>query len=125
MEVMDAERFGKLIRQRRDRAGIKTLDLAYRIGRQQSYVSKLEAGDAKTTPPPDVLDALSRELGVSTAEMLEALGYHIARSDEADALMRDADVMEIARAVAMMDQEQRDAVRRLAEILIQRMPRSG
>src|SRR5688572_16058801 len=72
---MDGARFGALIRARREDLGIRSYELAQRIGRQPSLISRLETGAYKDTPPPDILAALERELGVSQREMLTALGY--------------------------------------------------
>lgn len=53
------------------------MELAARLGKAQSFVSRLETGKVMETPGPDVLAALARELDVSVAEMLYALGYDL------------------------------------------------
>ena len=113
---MDGPRFGELIKKARARQGVKTLDLAYRIGRQQSYVSKVESGAVREVPPPDVLIALSRELGISVGEQLAALGYPID-----DAPVPDQDAADLARAIAALPADRR----RIVAELVDTLPRDG
>jgi transcriptional regulator with XRE-family HTH domain len=69
--------FGSLVRATRERKGIRAADLAYQIGKDPSYLSKLERDILKDIPPPDVLAGLERELGLPQIALLRALGYGI------------------------------------------------
>lgn len=110
---MDAPRFASLIRRMRERHGLKSFQLAAKIGKQPSYVSRLENGTAKETPPPDVLEALSRELGVSVAEMLESIGY-------------DIDAQPTVRELPdSLTPAQREAVLSYARYLVERSPHAS
>lgn len=74
--------YGELVKRARDARGITSTGLSIAIGRNPSYISRLEVGIAKETPPPDVMLGLERELGLSVAEQLEALGYPVREERE-------------------------------------------
>lgn len=67
--------FGKLVQHARDAKGMKSYELADAIGKQRSYMSRLEGGDIKETPPPETVRAICRVLGISMRSLVEALGY--------------------------------------------------
>ena len=67
--------FGKLVREAREQLGMRSYELADAIGKQRSYVSRLEAGELKETPPPDDLRRIRRTLNVSMRSLLVSLGY--------------------------------------------------
>jgi transcriptional regulator with XRE-family HTH domain len=52
-------------------------DLADRIGRSPSYVSQLVNDQKSEAPPPDVMLAIERELGIPITTQLRAWGYPI------------------------------------------------
>jgi transcriptional regulator with XRE-family HTH domain len=52
-------------------------ELAERIGRSPSYVSQLVHNQKAEAPPPDVMTAIERELGISVVTQLRAWGYAI------------------------------------------------
>jgi transcriptional regulator with XRE-family HTH domain len=68
-------RFGTLIKNRREERGLMAFEVAAQLHRPASFVSRLETGAFKETPPPNVLADLEAALGISQAEMLNALGY--------------------------------------------------
>lgn len=73
MGTMDT--IGPLVRQARERKGIRAADLAYQIGKDPSYLSKLERDLLKEIPEPSVILALSRALDIPERQLLRALGY--------------------------------------------------
>lgn len=66
------QEFRVRLRELREARGIGSYDLARRIGRSESYISLLETGlrGKHKMPPADVVQALARELGVSTTYLL-------------------------------------------------------
>lgn len=73
----------QLVSEARERRGYRTQgDLAAVIGRDVSYVSRLERGLLKEIPQPEMMDALARALGVTVAELLDAAGYDVLPRDE-------------------------------------------
>lgn len=66
---------GELVRAARQAKGWNQRQLSDALGRDTSYVSRLETDQAKETPTPESLDVLRRVLGLSNTRMLEALGY--------------------------------------------------
>lgn len=110
MQTMDGQRFGSLIRRMRARHGLTTLELSNRIERSPSYISKVETGGLRETPPPDVLEAFSRELQISVSELLEAMGYNLQSlatvrelPDDLTPAQREA-IISYARYLASQDQ---------------------
>lgn len=73
---------GRIVRRERERRGMRGLDLAVAIGRDPSYVSRLERGTLKEIPAPDTLHALGQTLAISDARLLAALGYVTTESAE-------------------------------------------
>lgn len=69
------ERLGRFIAEKRVAAGLRGDELAYRIGRAPSWVSRMETGGQRTLPDPDVMRALANELRVTMPDLLEAAGY--------------------------------------------------
>lgn len=100
-------RLGGLIRSKRERAGLRAYDVAARIGKQPSYITRLETGATKTLPPPEELAGIGDALGLSMAEMIEAAGYPVSAPSAWD---DSEDVEEIAEHARLVDW-QRDASR--------------
>lgn len=67
-------RLGRAIRARREQLGLSQEELADRLGRSQSLVSRLERG-AADWPDPAMFRALAAALELPPAELLEAAGY--------------------------------------------------
>lgn len=65
------EDFPKLVKRLRQKRGLKTFELAAKLERPSSFVSRIETGAIKETPPPYVLHTFRDELGapVSGSEM--------------------------------------------------------
>ena len=72
------DRLGALVRSTRERKGMRAADLAYRIGKDPSYVSKLERDLMKEIPDPATIHALAEVLGIAEPRLLEAIGYVVA-----------------------------------------------
>lgn len=68
---------GSYVRQLREDKGWTARDLAERIDRDPSYVSRLETGRQKETPGPDEARRLASALGVGVADLLLRLGYDL------------------------------------------------
>lgn len=85
---------GDLVRHARDRQGWSQGELGVRIGRDGSYISRLETGRMKETPTPEDLRGLARHLGVTVPAMLAAAGYDV--DDDCD----DDVVLELCQRLA-------------------------
>lgn len=98
----DRKRFGKRIATARKARGINAVDLAPLLGIAASRLSAFEKGNFTHVPPPDVMQAIERELGVRQADLLTDLGYlgdTKKRPDELAALYQllDADMRDIVQ----------------------------
>jgi transcriptional regulator with XRE-family HTH domain len=76
MDKDQAERLGKLIRQKRQAAGLSTHELGERIGTRNSTIIRLEQG-AFAAPSPDKLARIAEVLGISLADMYGHAGYAV------------------------------------------------
>ena len=83
----DMQKFGRLIKSRRDALGLRLEDVAAKINRPFSFVWRLEQGNNANTPDPQVLRDLAAALAVSERDMLTTLGY---MSDVPETEQRDA-----------------------------------
>lgn len=81
---------GPLVRKTREHKGIRAADLAFQIGKDPSYVSKLERDILKEIPDPGTLRLLSDALGIAELRLLEAIGYRVTE-DLPDALPYDSE----------------------------------
>lgn len=72
---------GEIVRNRRLALGITQEELAYAVGREQSWVSHIERDKYKSLPEPELFAALARALRMSQADILRRMGY---LSDEAE-----------------------------------------
>lgn len=77
-------KMGLLIRSARERKGWNQKQLADKIGKDSSYVSRLETGRTKETPPAEDLGSLSDVLGVTVLDMLTAAGYQLQETESED-----------------------------------------
>lgn len=74
---------GELVRIRRESAGYSAQKhLADKIGKGQSWLSRLESGTMKEIPTPEDLTLLGDALGVTQAELLAAAGYDVETGHE-------------------------------------------
>ena len=71
------KKLGTLIRDARERLGLHGYELANAIDKQPSYVTRLESGETKTLPPPEVLERLGATLHLSMRKMVETAGYDL------------------------------------------------
>ncbi|MDF2757927.1 MAG: Helix-turn-helix domain [Thermomicrobiales bacterium] len=85
---------GALIRERRERRGLRALDLAAEIERPPNFVSRIETGAMKEMPNPRDMAAIGRALDLPQRDMLQALGY---LADETEAAPNRDDVTEAQR----------------------------
>lgn len=67
--------FGNLIREARERTHKSALHVALAADITQSMLSDFERGKKANPPSPEVMSALSTELGIPEIEMLRAIGY--------------------------------------------------
>ena len=70
-----ARRLGDLIKDSRMRQGMDQRELASLIGRDNSFISRLETGRISNTPDARTIHDLHKALRLSKTEMLRALGY--------------------------------------------------
>lgn len=102
--VMERNAFGELVRSTRERKRLKSYELASLMGKQPSFLSRIETGAMKETPAPDVLRALHEHLGLGELEMLRALGYlGTLKDDGRHAAITDRQAEEIAGLVREID----------------------
>lgn len=64
------ERFGKAVREQRMAKGISQEELAMRIGADQAYVSRIEAGQMNVTL--ETVEQIARALQSDSADLLRA-----------------------------------------------------
>jgi transcriptional regulator with XRE-family HTH domain len=86
--------FGELVRGSRESQDIKSYQLAEMIGRRPSLISRIENGDYKETPPPDMIAGLSKALGIPQYRLLRAIGYDVGPAS-ADGLADDPEMDEL------------------------------
>jgi transcriptional regulator with XRE-family HTH domain len=68
---------GELVRERRQALSKTQVDLADASGIPQGTISRIERGDYKEIPPPELLNPIADALGMSTAPFLAAAGFAI------------------------------------------------
>ncbi|CAN0606387.1 unnamed protein product [Ectocarpus sp. 12 AP-2014] len=61
------ERFGRAVREQRNAGGISQEELAMRIGADQAYVSRIEAGQMNVTL--ETAEQIANALGVDVGEL--------------------------------------------------------
>ena len=74
MDKEQAERLGKLIRERRQALAMSTHELGARIGARNSTIIRIEQG-AFAAPSPEKLAGIAEALGISLADMYGHAGY--------------------------------------------------
>lgn len=108
------ETLGPLIRSTRERRGIRATDLAHAIGKDPSYLSKLERDLLKEIPPPDVIVALSKELSLPELRLVKALGFLATEQGDSNAT-GDPRLAEIAALFPVIDDDLLTVLRWIAE----------
>jgi transcriptional regulator with XRE-family HTH domain len=77
MESTDPRKqLGKLLRSRRETAGLSTRSLAAKAGIDDSTIVRLEQG-ARSAPRPDVLTKLAAALHINLADLFSLAGYMV------------------------------------------------
>ena len=104
LDDLDKRAMGRRIRQIRVAAGLKQWELASRLGTTQSAVHKYERG---VVPEPRRLVEIAR-IGATTIEWI-LTGRHWEDGSEARERL-PAEILELARRVHAMGQEERQAV---------------
>lgn len=67
--------FGEHIKARREQLGLRQDEIAFRVGKAQSWYSRLEKGELVNLPEPETLRELGCVLELSMPELLEVAGY--------------------------------------------------
>ena len=71
LSVMDIKRrFGSAVREQRKRLSVSQEELAMRIGSDQAYVSRIEAGQMNVTL--ETVEQIASALGIDAAALFEA-----------------------------------------------------
>ena len=81
------EQLARAVRQARLAKGMRGIDLAQRIGKDPSYVTKLEHGTLKEVPDPATLRALADAIGLGEPILLELIGYRVRAEADAPAIV--------------------------------------
>ncbi len=74
MDETQAQTLGRLIRQKRQTAGVSTHGLAHLVGVNQASIVRLEQGHV-LNPEPDKLRAIAEALNLNLADLLVMAGY--------------------------------------------------
>lgn len=92
-------RLAELVTRQRERLGLRGYELASALGKQPSFITRLEDGQVKRLPSPEEVAIMANVLRVSVAEIVEAAGYDIRPDSEHD----DPDIAEIAEHARLVD----------------------
>lgn len=76
---------GSLVKDRRLRLSKTQVELADDSGIPQGTISRIERGDYKEIPPPEILNPLAEALGLSAEPFLAAAGYAVGSGGEMSA----------------------------------------
>lgn len=86
---------------------MRGMDLAYAIGKDPGYVTRMEHGTLKEIPPPETVKALSAALDLSETAIIEAIGY--ARPEPVQAVREAPADYSVADAfIASLSDEQKE-----------------
>lgn len=102
---------GDIIKRERDRRGWLARELAAKLEIDPGTLSRLENGNYKDTPSPDLLRRISATLEVPERVLLEALGYEIVE----DGPSYDFDLFPIIDEVQKWTPKQRELLWRYIE----------
>lgn len=103
--------FGEYIRKSREARKLTPTELAAALGRDNSYVSRLETGRNKRLPDPDEFNALAKVLGVPMTDLLAAAGFAVhGGTEQPSRLLRKAKARQIAADLADFTDLQLDLV---------------
>jgi transcriptional regulator with XRE-family HTH domain len=96
--LMATNRFGALVRERRERARLTQKELGEAVGLSGEGIKQIEAGRTKRAAP-DVVNRMAQLLPVTVWELMVAMGYAI----EEDAALHDI-LDERDNLIALVDQ---------------------
>lgn len=93
-----AAEFGSVLRRLREQRGLNRKELARRIGRDPSTITRLESGERGVSR--DVVEDLARELALPTADHFELLASAGLLSEETAALLEEPELSQLSRLLA-------------------------
>lgn len=98
---------GKLVKDGRKAHGYRTIKaFADEIGKDPSWVSKLERGLLKEMPPPEEINRLSELVGVPVFDLLRGAGYRLMEDEEPTQLHRRAKVRRMCNELGVLTETQ-------------------
>lgn len=102
---------GEVIAQLRHERGLSQADLAYAIGRHQSYIALLEAGK-RTNPSDQVIFRLAKALGVPYKDFCRMIGRVPAQWPDLEPYLAEVNPHRIAlvRDILLLTDEEIEAV---------------
>lgn len=103
--------FGERIRQERIEAGVGLNELCRKVKISSSYLSKIERGLETHAPSEEVVTTLAEVLGLDVSEMLLLAGK--IPSDVKEAILADATMPELIRAIRMRGISAKEVLARL------------
>ena len=103
--------FGAMIRKTREQRGWLARELAAKLEIDSGTLSRLENGNYKDTPAPDLIRRISATLEIPERRLLEALGYSIVE----DGPSYDFDLFPIMDEVQKWTPKQRELLWRYIE----------
>lgn len=76
MKQAEANGLGKWLKERRQAAGLSTVELAKRVGTTDGTITRIEQG-AIASPDPNKLSRIAEALGLSLADVFEMADYAV------------------------------------------------
>lgn len=116
-KIAGMDTLGALVKRARLGKGMRGGDLGAAIGKDASYVSKIERGTMKDIPPPEIVRALSDALGVPEARLVRAIGYRTSEG-EAPPFDFDSEKAAVLEILEGLDEREARTLRRMAEIIV-------
>jgi transcriptional regulator with XRE-family HTH domain len=108
---------GGLVRAAMEARRLKGYQLADRIGKGGSFVSKLINDEIKETLPVADMMAIERELGIPQVAMLRALGYAIPEANDTTALPFGSERATLVALMSEITEEEARVLWKTARIL--------
>ena len=113
-----AAEFGSVLRRLREQSGLNRKELALRIGRDPSTITRLESGERGVSR--DLVDDLARELALSITDHFELLAAAGLLSEETAALLEEPALSQLSRLLAesAMPSRERELLLRYVELAL-------
>lgn len=111
------ETLAKAVRGARLAQGMRGIDLAQALGKDPSYVTKLEHGTLKEIPDPATLGKLSAALGIPEPDLLALIGFRV--RERADPVVSDHRLREIVAAWPRLDDGLKSSLAKLMHDVIE------